>query len=84
MSAPNRHAVAGRIGAHAKWGRTADRAAATEAARKAAEDRWLREVRQENPDIDHRTAVKMAESRRKAYFARLAMRSAEARKRRAA
>lgn len=84
MSAPNRYARAGRLGALARWSTTIDRAAATEAARRAAEDRWLREVRAEHPDLDNKTAQKLAESRRKLYFARLAQKSVAARRARAA
>jgi hypothetical protein len=84
MSTPNRYASAGRLGALVKWGRTIDRAAATEAARKAAEDRWLREVRAEHPDLDDKTARLMADARKRAYFSRLAIKSAAARARRAA
>jgi len=81
MSAANRHATAGRIGAHVRWGNTPDRTAATEAARKAAEDRFLRQVRDEFPDLDHPTAVKLAESRRRAFFSRIAQKSVAARAR---
>lgn len=75
-----RHATAGRLGALAKWGQCTDRAAATEAARRAAEDRWLREVRAEHPDLDDRSARLMADARKREYFARLAMRSVAARR----
>lgn len=71
MSTSNRFAMAGRIGAHVRWGNTVDR---------AAEDRWLREVRAEHPDLDHETAVKLAESRRKAFYSRLAQKSVAARR----
>lgn len=82
MSTSNRYAMAGRIGAHVRWGNTVDRAAATEAARRAAEDRFLREVKAEHPDLNHETAVKLAESRRKAFYSRLAQKSVAARSRR--
>lgn len=81
MSAPNRYVVAGRLGALSRWGNCTDRQAATEAARKAAEDRWVREVRAEHPDLDDKTVRKMAESRRKLYFARLAQKSVASRRR---
>lgn len=79
MSTPNRYAMAGRIGAHVRWGNTVDRTTATEAARRAAEDRFLRQVKEEHPDLDHATAVKLAESRRKAFYSRIAQKSAAAR-----
>jgi hypothetical protein len=75
-----RHASAGRLGALRRWGNTPDRSAATAAARAAAEDRWLRAVRAEHPDLDDRTARLLAESRRKEFFVRLGMRSAAARR----
>jgi hypothetical protein len=83
MTASNRYAMAGRIGAHVRWGNLdeAARAAATEAARQASRDRFLREVEEEFPGIDHDSAVKMAESRRKAFYSRMAMKSVAARAR---
>jgi len=79
-----RHATAGRLGAYAKWGRTVDRAAATEAARRASEGRWEREVRAEFPDLDDRTVEQLAAARRKAHFIRLGQASAAARRRKKA
>jgi hypothetical protein len=63
----------GQIAAHTSWSRTTDRTARTANARKAFEDRFLAEA-----DGD----PQRAESLRKAYFARLALRSAKARRRR--
>jgi hypothetical protein len=79
-----RHARAGQLGALAKWGRETDRAAATEKARKSAEDRWYRQVRAEHPDLDERTARLMADARRREHFVRMAHKSAAARRRRRA
>lgn len=79
-----RHAQAGRLGALAKWGREENRAAATAAARKAAEDRWYRDVRSEHPDLDERTARLMADARKREHFIRLALKSAASRRRKAA
>lgn len=59
--------------AHESWGRTPDRTARTANARKAFEDRWLR-LAAGDP--------LRAESLRKAHFARMAIKSAQARKRR--
>lgn len=66
------HATAGRIGAHTRWGRTPDRAAATEPARLAAASKWLREVQAEFPDLDLATQQRLADSRRKAHMTRIA------------
>ena len=62
-----------KIAAHTSWANTPDRTARTAKARKAAEDKFLAEA-----DGD----PKRAESLRKAYFARLALKSAQARRRR--
>lgn len=64
--------IAGRIGAHVRWGNTPDRTAATEPARKAAANKWLTEVRAEFPDLDEVTLQRLADSRRKAHMTRIA------------
>lgn len=79
-----RHARAGQLGALAKWGRETDRTAATAPGRKAAEDRWLRAVRQEHPDLDERAAQLMADARKREHFLRMALKSAESRRRKKA
>jgi hypothetical protein len=65
----------GRIGAHVSWANTPDRTARTAPARAALEQKFL-----DRADGD---AVR-AEHLRKAYFARLALKSAEARRARRA
>jgi hypothetical protein len=69
------------IAAHTRWARTADRTAATAPARAAAADRWLRQV---DPDgvLDPVERVQRAESLKSAHFRRLALASAQARRRR--
>jgi hypothetical protein len=64
----------GRIGAHTKWANTIDRTAATAPARAAFEQKFL-----DQADGD----PKRAASLRAAYFARLALASAKARRARA-
>lgn len=66
------HAAAGSLGAHIRWGRTPDRTAATEPARRAAASKWLREVQQEFPGVDLATQQRMADSRRRAHMQRIA------------
>jgi hypothetical protein len=68
-----------RLGAHRKWAQCADPQAATAAARKAAGDRFEREV---DPDgkLDPTERARRAESARKAYFTQLALKSAQARR----
>jgi hypothetical protein len=73
---------AAKIAAHESWARTEDRAARTAPARKAADDRFERQV---DPDgkLPPAERAQRAEHARKAYFARLALKSAQARRRRA-
>lgn len=61
------------IAAHESWGRTTDRTARTLNARKAFDAKFLAEA-----DGD----PKRAESLRRAHYARLALKSAQARRRR--
>lgn len=71
--------IKGLAGAHASWARTADRSARTEPARKAALERFEREV---DPDgaLDPADRAIRAEHARKAYFAKLALKSAVSRR----
>lgn len=69
---PQERVLLGRIGAYTSWARTADRTARTAPARAALEAKFLAEA-----DGDPRRA----EAMRKAYFARLALKSAQARRR---
>ncbi len=62
---------AARIGAHTKWARTDDRTAATAPARAALEKRFLDEAGGDPVRAEHL---------RKAHFARLALRSAQSRR----
>jgi len=63
----------GQIAAHTSWANTTDRPGRTAKARKALDDKFLAEA-----DGDPRRA----ESLRKAYYAKLALKSAQARRRR--
>ena len=65
----------GRLGAHTKWANTADRSAATAAARAALEQKFVDEA-----DGDPVRAAHI----KKAYYARLALKSAQARAKRRA
>jgi hypothetical protein len=68
-----------RIAAHSSWANTEDRPARTAAARKAMLDRFEREV---DPDGTLMSAERSrrAEHARKAYFTRLALKSAQSRR----
>lgn len=75
---PAERALSARVAAHSKWSKT-DPVEGTAAARKAFADRFEKEVdplRLLDPAERHRRA----ESARKAYFARLALLSAQARR----
>jgi hypothetical protein len=69
-----------RLAAHESWARTTDPSARTEPARRALLDRFEREV---DPDgvLPPEERARRAAHARKAYFTRLALRSAEARRR---
>lgn len=70
-----------RIGAYESWARTEDRSARTWPARKAALDRFEREI---DPDglLSPQERAKRAEWARKAHMQRVALKSAAARQRR--
>jgi hypothetical protein len=75
------HVQAGRIGAYESWSRTENRPARTAAARKAMLDKFEQQV-DPNNELTQQERAKRAAYARKAYFARLALKSAQARKRR--
>lgn len=72
----------GRVGALESWSRTDDRAARTAPARRAALERFEREV---DPDgvLTPFERARRAEAARKAHMQRLAIKSAEARRKKA-
>lgn len=78
---PAERSLRGRLAAHASWSRTADPTARTANARQAFRDRFEREVDPlgELPEPERR---RRAESARKAHYTRLALLSAQARRRR--
>lgn len=73
------HSQAGKIGAHSKWAKESDRSAATQPARDAMRAKFEAEV---DPDgvlpLAERAA--RAESARRAFYQRLALKSAQARR----
>ncbi|MEV5543076.1 hypothetical protein AB0L13_40275 [Saccharopolyspora shandongensis] len=78
---PEQRALRSRIGAHVSWANTGDRSARTAPARQKFLDRFEREVDPDGVLPPHERAIR-ADHARKAYFAQLAMRSADARRRR--
>jgi len=75
--------LAARAAAHASWANTADPAARTAPARTAARDRFERQI---DPDglLDPAERTRRAEHARQAYFLSLALKSAQARRKKAA
>lgn len=72
---PSERSLRGQIAAHTSWANTSDRTARTANARKGLEDKFLAEA-----DGD----PVRAEHYRRAYYARLALKSAQARRNRGA
>ena len=70
---PELRTLRSRFAAHESWARTTDRPARTANARKALEDKFLAQAGGD---------PKRAESLRKAFYAKLAFKSAQARRRR--
>lgn len=76
--------VAGRIGAHVGWSRTADRVARLGPARRNSPVGIEWHLARLGPELDGAAPAERmaaAESARKAYYARLAAKSADARRR---
>lgn len=71
--------IAAQVAAHTRWAHTADRQAATAPARTAFIERFEREV-DPNNELDPVERARRADSAKKAYFLRLAAKSAAVRK----
>jgi hypothetical protein len=67
---------------HERWAAVDDRTAATEPARQAFRDHFLREARERFGDLPPDALALRAEHLRKAHFTRLALASARARRKR--
>lgn len=76
-------ALIAKLAAHVRWAGCEDRTAATAAARKAFDDRFEREVDPEGK-LDPAERAKRAEHARKAHFTRMALKSAQSRRAKAA
>lgn len=79
---PSERTLRSQIAAHESWAHTEDRSARTEKARRALLDKFEKEVDPEGVLTPAERATRAAHAR-KAYFARLALKSAQARRRRA-
>lgn len=80
---PEQRSLRAKIATYTSWANTADRAARTAAARKAANDRFANQL---DPDgvLPPDERARRAESASRAHFSRIAMLSAKARRRDAA
>ncbi|MGY1871989.1 hypothetical protein [Nocardia gipuzkoensis] len=81
MSTPTERTLRARVAAHESWARTGDRAARTAKARAALESKFDRVV---DPDglLSPEERAYRADQARKAHYTRLALKSAQARRRR--
>lgn len=68
-----------RLGAHTSWANTTDPAARTEAARRAALDRFEKEARTRHPDATPERIAEIAKHLKKAFYARIQLASANKR-----
>ena len=87
MARPAGHpdnALISSLGSHASWANTADPSARTKPARDAFGDRFVREARERFGDLPADELARRAEHLRRAYFARLALKSAQTRRKRKA
>lgn len=80
MLTPAERTLRARLAAHESWARTGDRSARTAAARARFLQRFEDEV-DPGRTLDPEERARRAEHARKAYFARLALLSAQARRR---
>ena len=78
---PGERRLTASLASNASWAKTSDRTARTAAARRAFDERFEREV---DPDgvLAPAERAKRAGNARKAYYQRLALKSAQARRRR--
>ncbi|ODR06976.1 hypothetical protein BHQ15_12500 [Mycolicibacillus koreensis] len=79
---PAEKSLRGQLAVHTSWANTPDRRARTAKARAKFDQRFENEVDPEKV-LPPAERAKRAESARKAYFARLALKSAKARRRKA-
>jgi hypothetical protein len=79
---PAERRLLGQAGAHKSWAQTEDRTARTAPAREAFNARFEDEV-DPNRELTEVERARRAESARRAYYAELALRSVQARRRRA-
>lgn len=77
---PSERTLRAQIAAHTRWSREGDRSAATAAARAAFDRRFL-DLVDPNRELPVKERERRAESARKAHYKRLALKSAQSRRR---
>lgn len=77
---PEQRQARARCGVHTSWANTADPTARTAKARATFLARFEKEARELHPDASEEHIRRVAEHLKKAYYARLQMQSAEARR----
>ncbi|NUR42039.1 MAG: hypothetical protein HOV73_18325 [Streptomyces sp.] len=77
---PQDRSLRARLAAHTSWANTVDPTSRTAKARAAANARFEAEAREKHPGASDKEIARVAEHLRKAYFTRLALASARARR----
>ena len=77
---PQDRSLRASLAAHTSWANTVDPASRTAKARAAANGRFEKEARELHPTATDEQIARVAEHLRKAYFQRLALASAKARR----
>lgn len=77
---PRERSVHAKAAAHTRWAFEPDRAAATLKARKAASDRFLKQIDDALPGLPDSERYRRAESLQKAHFQKMALASAQSRR----
>lgn len=77
---PEERSMRARLAAHSQWANELDPTARTAKARKAADDRFIRQARERHPAATEAQIARAAEHLRKAHFQRMALASARSRR----
>jgi len=77
---PEERTLRARLAAHSQWANELDPTARTAKARKAADDRFVRQARELHPEATEEQIARAAEHLRKAHFTRMGLASARARR----
>ncbi|MEV6105752.1 hypothetical protein AB0M28_13695 [Streptomyces sp. NPDC051940] len=81
---PEERTLRAQLGAHSQWANETDRAGRTAPARAAANTKFVTQAREMHPDATEEQIARAAEHLRKSHFARMALASVAARRRKAA